>query len=95
MHSDQHRIFFTEPNSKATDQGLPYDFSSLMHYDAGCSAIEPGKPVILPRHIPVGYLRKDYAPTYLDYLHINLLYCKGKVTHNSAYVKNKQICIGD
>ena len=67
-----------EIRDRTTDQGLPYDYRSIMHYrPSGCS--NNRKPVFYPLHVPMDAIRSTLTepPTYLDYLHINLLYCEG------------------
>ena len=81
LHLAEHPDYYTVSNQVATDQGLPYDFRSIMHYEPECSAIDADKPSMLIRHVPTKYVGEDDGPTCFDYLHINLLYCKGNLTH--------------
>ena len=70
---------------EATDQGLPYDFESIMHY-ASDDFSSNGKPTFVPRKRflrPIG--TADNA-SYYDYFHINLLYCQGTLTSDGKEV---------
>ena len=63
-----------------TSQGIPYDFSSIMHFrhNAFSRAIRQ-KSTVLPRNqtIPISKLGISSTGTDLDFFHINLLYCEG------------------
>ena len=64
----------------STDQGLPYDFSSIMHYYHNTFSL-PYKSTLMPR-IYTFYkndLGSSATATDTDFLHINLLYCGGKI----------------
>ena len=66
--------------SKSTSQGLPYDFSSIMHFQHNEFSLKHYKSTIVPhnRTIPKAILGSRAKPTDLDFLHLNLLYCGGK-----------------
>ena len=60
-----------------SSQGVPYEYSSLMHYKADAYSSN-GHYTILPlTNVPITVLGESDLPTKFDYLHINLLYCKG------------------
>ena len=67
-------------SQSSTTQNLPYDYHSIMHY----KAFELSKnttPTIksLNASVPECSLGNSKVPTSLDILHINLLYCDGKM----------------
>ena len=65
--------------NETTDQGLPYDYGSIMHYSPTCFSIK-GKPTFVPlKSFSKPISPKGNASSY-DYLHINLLYCQGTLT---------------
>ena len=69
-------------DSEAGTQGVPYDYASIMHYDE-FEGSKNGKRVIVPLGIiPEGVIlgQVEYPSEY-DYLHVNLLYCKGEYIH--------------
>ena len=61
---------------ETTDQGLPYDFGSIMHY-ASTDQSSNGKPTFLLLNNVSKPIGTTTTATYYDYLHINLLYCQG------------------
>ena len=65
--------------NKSTSQGLPYDFSSIMHFrhDAFSRALNESTVVTRNHTIPKTILGGSTDATDLDFLHINLLYCGG------------------
>ena len=71
----------------ATSQGVPYDYSSIMHLRHHAFSRELRyKSTMLPCNetIDKSELGSSHTPTELDYLHINLLYCGGMaalITH--------------
>ena len=67
--------------SKLTSQGLPYDFSSIMHFRHNAFSRTGFKSTVVPRNrtIPKSVLGSSVTATYLDFLHVNLLYCGGRV----------------
>ena len=66
-------------NYLATPQNLPYDYQSIMHFRPYAYSSNH-KPTLQPLNnsIPESLLGISEKPTQLDYLHINLLYGKGK-----------------
>ena len=61
-------------------QGLPYDLESSMHFRHNAFARNKSLSTILPLAEEIspdvlGFFEKG---TYLDFLHVNFLYCKGK-----------------
>lgn len=70
------RRSFSNQIVDSTTQGLPYEYSSIMHYDSKMFS-ENGEATILPK-VPNATMGTSRRPTQLDYLHINLLYCDGK-----------------
>lgn len=73
--------FYIQLNN-STSQGLPYDFESIMHFHDTAftrkyfqSTIVPLNPIKIQPHT----LGSSEHPTAFDYLHINLLYCKGTI----------------
>ena len=67
--------------SKSTSQGLPYDFSSVMHFRYTAFSSNPDLSTVIPHNhtIPKVILGSSATATDLDFLHLNLLYCGGKV----------------
>ena len=70
--------------SRSTSQGLPYDFSSIMHFRHNAFSRNREKSTVVPRNrtIPKTILGNSSMATDLDFLHLNLLYCGGKVANN-------------
>ena len=66
--------------NRITSQGLPYDFSSIMHFRNDAFSRESFKSTVVPRNrtIPKTFLGSSASGTDLDFLHLNLLYCGGK-----------------
>ena len=62
----------------STSQGLPYDFSSVMHFQHNAFAL-PHKSTLKPLSLrtPNEELGSSITGTEFDFLHINLLYCQG------------------
>ena len=65
--------------SRSTSQGLPYDFSSIMHVRHNAFSQHSSESTIVPfnRTIPKTVLGNSTMATDLDFLHLNLLYCGG------------------
>ena len=66
----------------SSTQGLPYDYSSIMHYRANTFIMSSSDKVgfsITPVNtsIPSSLLGAANFPTKFDFLHINLMYCGG------------------
>ena len=79
MYTD-HWNDFTKENGLST-QGVPYDYASIMHYGEFTSS-KNGQRTILPlgNITQQVFLGQSQYPTEYDYLHVNLLYCKGEYT---------------
>ena len=72
---------------KSTSQGLPYDFTSIMHVRHNAFSCEfRCKSTVLPRNIsiPTNELGRCSTGTDFDFLHINLLYCGGKAAKDPS-----------
>ena len=69
----------------STTQKLPYDFSSIMHFKHNAFAY-PRQSTLEPLNhtIPKKKLGNSVTGTNFDFLHINLLYCKGNVNEMDA-----------
>ena len=67
--------------NKTTSQGLPYDFSSIMHFHHDAFSRDH-KSTVVPRNrtIPKTFLGSSATGTDLDFLHLNILYCGGTCT---------------
>lgn len=69
---------------RTTSQGLPYDYDSIMHYSSTKYSTSNASTIVpLNETVRLG-IRKELLllgayPTKFDYLHINLLYCSGKI----------------
>ena len=62
-------------------QALPYDIHSIMHYKSfSCSSNGEATMTLYPHGCFLPMWKKQDMPTVYDYLHINLLYCHGKLT---------------
>ena len=72
------RTFSIEEDSTA--QGLPYDFESNMHFQHNVFSISEQIPTIIPlsARLPSRSLGVSKTGTYLDFLHVKILYCGGK-----------------
>ena len=66
--------------SRSSSQGVPYDFSSIMHFRHNAFSFDRDESTVVPcnRAIPKSILGSSATATDLDYLHINLLYCGGR-----------------
>ena len=77
------------PQSNSTSQGLPYDLDSIMHFPHNAFSLNHHLSTIIPQK--TGILRskvgKSDSATHLDFLHINLLYCGGKLRDNFLFNK--------
>lgn len=65
-----------------TTQGLPYDYRSIMHPDAlRYSGDDQLTIVPSTTNIPMQIMGTGIGglPTPLDFMHINLFYCEGRV----------------
>ena len=68
-------------DGESTFQRLPYDYMSIMHYNAmqfsrnGFYTLDSRNASISP-----ALFGGSKSPSELDYMHINLLYCHGKFT---------------
>ena len=69
-------------DSEAGTQGVPYDYESIMHYSAFSGTKNKQRVIVPLGNIPKPLLlgKLDYPSEY-DYLHVNLLYCKGEHIH--------------
>lgn len=73
---------FAIDHSGTTPQGIPYDYTSIMHLHKTAFSIHQQKPTIVPA-LPEAFehhIGPTEFPTSLDYLHINILYCGGNIT---------------
>ena len=72
--------------NRSTSQGLPYDFSSIMHVRHNAFQNDRFKSTIVPRNRATlkTELGSSATATDLDFLHINLLYCGGMDAKFSA-----------
>ena len=90
-----------QTESRSTSQGLPYDFSSIMHCQHNTFSRELFKSAVVPRNpkIPKTDLGSSDRATPLDFLHINLLYCGGMWMLNAynvvELVDNSYVLIND
>ena len=71
--------FITLTAEKASHQGLPYDYKTLMHFSKHARStvgdtLVPVRPDIRPYDLGMNEL-----PSSIDFLHIKLAYCEGKV----------------
>ena len=68
-----------QTESSSTSQGLPYDFSSIMHCQHNVFSSKLFASSVVPRNrsIPKTVLGSSVRGTRLDFLHINILYCEG------------------
>ena len=71
--------FHIEEN--ATSQGLSYDFQSVMHFQHNAFASSPRKSTIVPRNrrFTSRTLGASGNGTIVDFHHIKILYCGGKL----------------
>ena len=70
-----------DPVKDSTSQGLPYDFSSIMHFRHNAFSYHRHKSTVVSqtRTIPKAKIGNSDTGTEFDYLHINILYCGGKL----------------
>ncbi|CAG7731719.1 unnamed protein product [Allacma fusca] len=69
---EYHYAFDKYPSSMVDTFGVPYDYSSIMHYDAYAFAIDGRKPTIIPKQ-PGAKLGNDQLTDY-DTQKINRMY---------------------
>ena len=62
----------------STNQGLPYDITSVMHFEHNVFAC-PNQSTLEPLSLMIAKkeLGSSVTGTEFDFLHINLLYCQG------------------
>ena len=81
IYSEYHDNFVKVSSRYATTQGLPYSYSSIMHYAADAFAINDTLTIVpLDNTIPIESLGQNTEATALDYRHMNVLYCGGNET---------------
>ena len=76
------------PNTIATDQGIPHDYESVMHYPP-FALFNRSIIVMHPLHVDTESIGSALTPTRYDYLHIKLLYCGGMCcerVHGCLYI---------
>ena len=83
----EHRSSFDNVHERYSTQGIPYNYQSIMHFDAFTYS-KNEQPTITPRNksIPLSFLGQCTLPNYYDYLDINLLYCGGKVYEHGIQI---------
>ena len=64
----------------ATTQGVPYDYKSIMHFMETQFSVNGNATLQLLTTKEAHMGARDY-PNHLDYFHITLLYCEGKLNH--------------
>ena len=65
---------------RSTSQGLPYDFSSIMHFRHNAFSCDSDKKsTLVPHNLTISRILLGISEkgTDLDFLHLNLLYCGG------------------
>ena len=69
----------------ATTQGIPYDYDSIMHYNAYAFSRDSSQPTIEPKsqNISLNRLGQRRGFSQLDLHHVNVLYCGGTRVRNS------------
>ena len=72
---------YFEMEQQAISQGLPYDYESVMHFRHNEFSLDNQSSTLVPKkeRISLESLGRSLAGTDLDYLHLNLLYCDGKI----------------
>ena len=79
--SQCHTVFHSkfEKYEGMVTQSVPYDYHSIMHFKSSTDPVT-GRPTIVPLcgDLMKADLGSALSPTEYDYLHINLLYCKGE-----------------
>ena len=72
--------FERENTGHSTTQGIPYDYDSIMHYEAFAFSRDISQPTIEPvnRSISLNRLGQRRGFSELDLHHVNVLYCGGK-----------------
>ena len=76
MFHSEFRSAYDMMARETTDQGLPYDFGSIMHYPS-IAYSSNGRPTFVVLKATRESIGTKCTPTYYDYLHVNLLYCQG------------------
>ena len=67
--------------NRTTSQGLPYDFSSIMHFRHNAFSRDNKSTILARSHtISETCLGRSATGTDLDFLHLNILYCGGTCT---------------
>ena len=71
--------FRKREEDEVNDQGIPYNYYSIMHYNAYTYSSND-KPTLVPldHNVPVEILGTASYPSNLDLLHINTMYCDGE-----------------
>ena len=76
-------MYYNQINSSSY-QGLPYNERSIMNYNSSIFLVrkdwERNNNLTLLSNAESEHFDRDCVPT-LDFLHINLLYCGGTVSH--------------
>ena len=74
--------------NRSTSQGLPYDFSSVMHFRHRAFSRSRCKSTVVPhnRTVPITILGRSATGSGLDFLHLTLLYCGGTDVKSRDYV---------
>ena len=68
----------------ATAQGVPYDYMSIMHFTETQFSVNGNATLQLQTTKEAHMGARDY-PNCLDYFHVILLYCEGKLNHIISY----------
>ena len=94
MHKGNERQF--EVERYASSQNLPYDFHSIMHFRHNQYAYRSEQSTIIPKNdaLSKDILGSSDSPTALDFLHINLVYCGGKVLNACNLITSCSKIIG-
>ena len=64
----------------ATTQGIPYDYMSIMHFTEAQFSVN-GNATLQLLTTKEAHMGGRHYPNYLDYFHVILLYCEGKLNH--------------
>ena len=67
-------------NRHSTTQGIPYDYDSIMHYEAYAFSRDRNQPTIEPvnQNVSLSRLGQRRGFSELDLHHVNVLYCGGR-----------------